>query len=81
VAAADAAAEAAATAGVPAAVSRAAVHLGPLAANPAPEREAIPAAALAPVVIAEEGQECLAADLAAVCQVHSDHAYEKLFVF
>jgi hypothetical protein len=50
-------------------------------ANPAPEREAIPAAALAPVVIAEEGQECLAADLAAVCQVHSDHAYEKLFVF
>jgi hypothetical protein len=44
-----------------------------LAANPAPQREAIPAAALAPAVIAEEAQECLAADF----QVRSDHAYEN----
>jgi hypothetical protein len=80
VAAADAAAEAAATVEVLAAVSQAAILLGQLVANPVAEREAIPAAALDPVVIAGEELGCLGV-LAVVFQVRSDHAYGKLFVF
>jgi hypothetical protein len=63
------------------ALSQAAILLGSLAANPVAGQEAIPAAALAPAVIAEEALGYLAAGLAVVFQVRSHNACGKLFVF
>jgi hypothetical protein len=81
VAAAEATAAAAVTAGVLAALSQAAILVGSLAAVPVAGQEAIPAAAVAQAVIAEEALGCLAAGLAVGFQVRSHNAYGKLFVF
>jgi hypothetical protein len=75
VAAAEAMAEAAVSAGVLAALSQAVIVLGQLVANPVVEQEAIPAVALAAVVIAEEKLGCLRAGLAVQARFY--HAYES----